>query len=168
MKMLAVVWLLLQALAVAAEQTVPLQSCQIPVTHCPGESNVAPPDWEAAAQLSCERYAPYVCLPLDQSCQCAKRSRLTACKLLNRPLPSEAGRRSAYAQTEMQGLDSSRGPWTVVSAFPYCSCPANAVFNTKGQCVCAPGASYAPGLRQCVVASTVANKSGPPSAKPRL
>ena len=166
--MLIAAWLLLQAITAVAEQTVPLASCRIPATHCPGESNAGPADWEAATQLSCERYAPYVCLPLNQPCHCAKRSRLTACKLLSGPQPGAAGQRSAYAQTQMQGLDSDSGPWTVVSAFPHCSCPAHAVFNAQGQCVCEPGARYVAGLRQCVAARTVANRSAQSSVRPRL
>ena len=153
-----VVCLLLQTFAAAAEPTVPLESCHTPATNCPGESRAAPADWEKAARLACERYAPYICLPFDQPCNCVRRSRLAECRLLRRPAPEHVGSRSAYGQTEMHGLDSERGPWRLVSAFPYCSCPANAVFNAKGQCVCAPGVRYDATLRACVGQKNMANR----------
>ena len=168
MRMQIAAWLLCQALVAAAEQTVPLESCQIHVSDCPGESSAAPADWEEAAQLSCERFAPHVCLPLDQSCKCAKRSWLTSCKLVSAPLPGQAQRRSAYAQTEMQGLDANHGPWTLVIAFPYCSCPAHAVFNAKGQCVCEAGARYAAELGKCLPGNGVTDRTAQASVRPRL
>ena len=161
-------WLFFLALSAAAEPTLPLESCQLPITGCPGESTSAPADWEAAAQLSCERYAPYICLPFSEACNCAKRSRLTACKLRDKAPRLEAGRRTAYARTEMQGIDVKQGPWTLASAFPYCSCPAHAVFNEQGQCVCEAGAKYAADTRKCVAAPKMVDKSAQYSARPRL
>jgi len=168
MRLIVAACLLFQALLASGEQTLPLESCQVPITGCPGETYTAPANWEAAAQLSCERYAPYVCLPFSEACNCAKRSRLTACKLRDKALRGEPGRRTAYARTEMQGVDIKQGPWTLAGAFPYCSCPAHAVFNDQGQCVCEAGAKYAAASRTCVVAARTVDKSAQSSAIPRL
>jgi len=168
MRLFIAACLLFQVMFASAEQTLPLESCQVPITGCPGETNSAPASWEAAAQLSCERYAPYVCLPFSEACNCAKRSRLTACKLRAKAMPHATGRRTAYARTEMQGIDVKEGPWTLASAFPYCSCPAHAVFNDQGQCVCEAGAKYAADVRKCVVAAKMSDRSAQSSARPRL